>query len=137
MSIAGAGWKDASRCAPTEAVSVLQIQGDHDAVVQFEGGRVFDRPGREYPGALDTVGAWARLDGCDPSPASPGAPLDFDDLVPGAETTDRVVSLVLHDRTSRRPVDRRGRRARAEAFPSAGLQAIWTWLAAHPKQHRP
>jgi len=132
VSIAGAGWKDPARCAPTEAVSVLQIQGDRDPIIRFEGGRLFDKQGRDYPGALDTVGAWARNDGCDPALHPPGVPFDFDDAVPGPETTVQSfpsctkgasVELWTVAGGSHVPKPTRG-----------GLQAVWTWLSGHPKR---
>jgi polyhydroxybutyrate depolymerase len=132
VSIAGAGWKDPSRCAPSEPVSVLQIHGDADPIIRPGGGRVFDKSGREYPGAEETMKAWATRLGCDPTPHPTGAPLDFDDFVAGPETTAvdftscrggvDVALWTVHG---------------GDHLPHpthAGLQAVWAWLDAHPKR---
>jgi polyhydroxybutyrate depolymerase len=66
VSISGAApGPDDSPCAPTMPVSVLQIHGDQDQLIRFEGGR-FGR-GR-YPSARESVETWRRLDLCEPTP---------------------------------------------------------------------
>ena len=39
-TLAGAVWKDASKCSPTDHVSVLDAHGDADPVVSYDGGAV-------------------------------------------------------------------------------------------------
>ena len=131
VSIAGAGWKDPSRCVPSEPVSVLEIHGDADSIIRIGGGRVFDMSERDYPGADETMKAWATRLGCDPTPRPAGAPLDFDDLVAGPETTvtdftscRAGVDVALWTVHGGDHVPRPTRE---------GLQAVWAWLAAHPK----
>jgi polyhydroxybutyrate depolymerase len=132
VSIAGAGRKDPSRCVPSEPVSVLEIHGDADDIIRTAGGRVFDMSGREYPGAVDTVTAWAKRLGCDPAMRPAGGPLDLDEVVAGPETTEAdftscrggvdVALWTVHG---------------GDHLPHpshAGLLAAWSWLAAHPKQ---
>jgi polyhydroxybutyrate depolymerase len=86
VSVAGAMWVDPKRCAPSGAVSVLEIHGTADAVIAYDGG-VFHAGFPPYPGATTSVADWARFDGC----ATPGdaslAPLDLDRALPGAETS--------------------------------------------------
>ena len=131
VSIAGAGWKDPSRCAPSEPVSVLQIHGDADPIIRLGGGRVFDKSDREYPGIDETMKAWAARLGCDPTLHPVGAPLDFDDLVAGPETTE------AHFTSCRGGVDVALWTVHGgDHLPHpthAGLQAVWAWLDAHPK----
>lgn len=135
VSIAGAQWSDVARCAPSEPVSVLQIQGDADPIIRYGGGRVFDLPGRDYPGAVATAKDWAVLDGCDAAASPPGPRLDFDERVPGDETTR--VSY---------PGCRAGASvelwtvAGGDHLPHpthAGLLAAWAWMRAHAKGHAP
>ena len=131
VSLAGAGWKDDGKCQPSEPVSVLQVQGDADPIVHYDGGVLFDRPSREYPGALATVDSFAAKDHC-PGPRSPvGPPWDFDLLEAGKETTASAyagcppgISVMLWTV------------AGGSHFPSPtpdGLNALWVWMAAHPE----
>lgn len=131
VSIGGAGPKDPSRCTPSEPVSVLEIHGEADAIVLFGGGRIFDIPGADYPGARDTVAAWAAKDGCG-APAHPGGdPIDFDEGVGGAETNRATfgpcrdgASVDLWSVVDGSHIPRPSR---------AGLLAVWSWMKAHAK----
>jgi polyhydroxybutyrate depolymerase len=86
VSFSGATWRDASRCTPKVPVSVLEVHGDADAVVLFAGGSVKDGAfhgdpafanAGAYPGAAETVQAWAKLDGCgDGTTTTPLSPRD-------------------------------------------------------------
>jgi polyhydroxybutyrate depolymerase len=128
VSLAGALWADASKCNPTHPVAVLQVHGDADAVVAYEGGLFF--PGTpSYPGAKQTVAAWAQKNGCDATLADTGEKLDLDATVAGAET-----KVERHACTS----------GAAELWTIAGGQhipafgpewaaRIYGFLAAHPK----
>ncbi len=94
VSLAGAVWSDASRCTPTEPVSVLQIHGDADAMVAYEGGSIGGdladggaAPIGLYPSAAQTVATWATLDGCDAALDAVAPDLDLAPSLAGAETT--------------------------------------------------
>jgi polyhydroxybutyrate depolymerase len=82
VSLAGAGETEPARCRPSSPVSVLQVHGDADDVVRYEGG-IFDRA--SYPGAVETVARWAARQDCGPLEDS-GLTLDLDSTLPGAET---------------------------------------------------
>lgn len=60
VSLAGAAYKDPTRCNPTEPVSVLQVHGTKDETIFYEGGRL----GYEYPSAKETVALWASKNRC-------------------------------------------------------------------------
>lgn len=86
VSIAGAGQGNPDACRPKGEVAVLQIHGDADRAVPYEGGRTLNRPeARPHPPARETVAAWASRNGCEGTPQS-GEPLDLDARLPGAET---------------------------------------------------
>jgi polyhydroxybutyrate depolymerase len=86
VSIAGAGPSDPSTCKPERPISVVQIHGDRDPIVKFEGGYLFANTRRpRIPSAEKSVAAWAKLDACT-GDAAPSEPLDLDPRVPGAET---------------------------------------------------
>ena len=68
-SAAGAG---VPGCAASGPVTVLQIHGDADATILYNGG-TFDA---EYPGAVQTVKDWAARNGCGGTPVT-GRPRDL------------------------------------------------------------
>jgi polyhydroxybutyrate depolymerase len=78
-SIAGSGWKDPKRCHPDAPASLLEVHGDADDMVPYQGND-------GQPAAEDAISAWARAIGCK-SPARPGPPLDLIPDLPGTETT--------------------------------------------------
>ena len=55
VSMAGAAWKDPSRCHPTTPVAILQIHGDADDTVRYEGGPASLPLTAAYPSAHDTA----------------------------------------------------------------------------------
>jgi polyhydroxybutyrate depolymerase len=63
----------------------LQIHGDADRVIAFDGGKSFGN-GAPYPSAESTVANWAKRDGCGAKRHADGV-VDLDLAVPGAETT--------------------------------------------------
>ncbi len=79
-SLAGAMDTDAE-CDPTEPVSVLQVHGDADETILYNGGEINARP---YTSAATTVARWRSADGCS-SHVRPGERLDADANVPGAD----------------------------------------------------
>lgn len=86
VSIAGAGRRDATVCRPKGSVSVLQIHGDLDRAVPYEGGKTLGRGEAEpHPPVRETVAWWAAHDGCSREPKE-GAPMDLHPKLPGAET---------------------------------------------------
>jgi polyhydroxybutyrate depolymerase len=88
VSVAGATWKNADACRPSEPVSVLEVHADADRIVAYDGGS-FELDGRRrtLPSAHETVATWAAKDGCTGPLESAGDPVDWDARVPGAETT--------------------------------------------------
>jgi len=85
VSLAGGTWTDGSRCKPSSSVAVLQVHGDMDTIIKYEGG-LFAKGLSPYPSARETVAQWARNEGCTGLLADTGTPLDLDDGVMGAET---------------------------------------------------
>lgn len=86
VSVAGAVSFDPGACKFAPKV-VIQVHGDADPVVRFEGGRVLGKTSVEaHPGALAGVTGWAKRLGCVDAPAA-GKPFDLDAELPGAETT--------------------------------------------------
>ncbi|HWA73223.1 MAG TPA: alpha/beta fold hydrolase [Polyangiaceae bacterium] len=66
VSLAATGPGPSEPCAPSQAVSVLEIHGDHDSIVPFEGGHLFGRD--EFPIAPSVrsgFATWARAAACE------------------------------------------------------------------------
>jgi len=83
VSLEGAMFHDASRCAPTDPVSVLEIHGSSDLTIRPDGGRFH---GHRYPSTAATISEWAGFDQCAANGTQASAPLDLEDA-PGAETS--------------------------------------------------
>jgi polyhydroxybutyrate depolymerase len=83
VSLAGATWNDPAACAPSQPVSVLQVHGDADSVVLYDGG---DFATTAYPGAVASVAMWAGYDGCSGDLAADGTRLDLDRTLTGDDT---------------------------------------------------
>lgn len=70
-AVAGVGYlDDARRCKPADghAVALLQVHGDADTVVAYEGGHVLGRKNLpRHPGAASSVRSWARHNHCQAS----------------------------------------------------------------------
>lgn len=127
-SLAGAVWNDASRCNPTEPVSVLEAHGTADTVIWYTGGL---NGTAWYPGAEETVATWADKNGCSGAKARlrPDADYVYDLL--GAETeryayggcpSGGAVELWKMVGATHLPT-----------FNPAWVDAVYDWLLAHPK----
>jgi polyhydroxybutyrate depolymerase len=83
-SLAGAMWADVAQCHATAPVSILQIHGTADAVINYMGGAI---TGHAYPSAETTVLDWVTIDGCSTTPDTSTPPLDLEAALAGDETT--------------------------------------------------
>jgi polyhydroxybutyrate depolymerase len=87
VSINGAGFADMARCQAKQNVALLQVHGDQDELVLYDGGtQLLGAETLEpYAGARGPVAWWAKHNGCTAlGPAASG--LDFDRTLPGDET---------------------------------------------------
>jgi polyhydroxybutyrate depolymerase len=122
-SLAGAVWKDATRCQPSEPVSVLEIHGDADADVPYDGDATI-------PSAPETVATWAAKNGCTGNLGDTGDKQDLDFVIDGDETRASRFSCTA---------------GAAELWSMVGVghlpnvrqpdwgNALWSFLSAHPK----
>ncbi len=83
-SLAGATFLDTNACMPDRTIHALQIHGDLDDVIRYDGGCI----GGCYPGAEMTVEIWAEKNGCD-STATSAEPLNLVNNISGDETSVR------------------------------------------------
>jgi polyhydroxybutyrate depolymerase len=86
VSLNGASWNDATRCRPSEPVSVLAIHSSTDETVAFGGGEIGSAA---YPSAATTVAEWRGYDRC-ANAGRDGPALDLVTDLPAAETSVRT-----------------------------------------------
>jgi polyhydroxybutyrate depolymerase len=131
ISIAGALGQGRPRCRPATPVSILQVHGDRDQVILYDGGdSVLGLGSRPYPGAAATVGAWGDLDGCSPLRAA-GAALDLELGIPGAETQVEYRKGCPAGIDVRLWTIQGG--AHVPNVSASFIQLSWEWLEGHPK----
>lgn len=86
VSISGAGPLDRPRCAVPKQLRVLEVHGDADPIVSYQGGHFLGMPLLpEHASAARTVADWAERLGCR-GEAIAGPPLDVEARYPGKET---------------------------------------------------
>ena len=135
VPIAGTTWADPGRCRPSSPVSVLQVHGDADRIIFYQGGQHVLGLGKGlYPGSVATIERWARLDHCSGSrvPAPPALDLDRE---PGAETWVEQVAGCPAGVDVRLLTLRGG--PHVPAFAAAFGEWSTAWLEAHPKVAAP
>ena len=82
-AFAGVVWKDMAKCVPSKHLAVVQIHGDADDTILYNGGQQSGGL-KPYPGAEATFQFWSTAEGC--TGTSDGGTLDLDSVLPGAET---------------------------------------------------
>ncbi|MCA1663511.1 MAG: hypothetical protein LC659_04460, partial [Myxococcales bacterium] len=87
LSLAGQVTKDPAGCAPTRAVSVLEIHGTADQTIGYNGDVQSVPPDPSIPSAHETIGVWARNDACTGAIAMTGTTYDLDTAIAGSETS--------------------------------------------------
>ncbi len=129
VSLAGATFKDATACKPSEPVSVLDIHGDADTDVLYQGGQI---GAAAYPSELETMAHWQVYDHCTPGLVTDPMSLDLDFQLPGNETEvqrfngcARGTDVELWTIHGGAHIPSLSKRFRTYA---------WQWLSDHPKQ---
>jgi polyhydroxybutyrate depolymerase len=133
VSLAGAQWKDPSRCQPSEPVSVLQVHGDKDDEILYDGGSNTDSNGvtTAYPSAHETVATWAAKDGCT-QPHTQVGTIDVDANIAGDETTvERYGGCNNNADVELWTVHGAGH---VPGLSSSWAELVWGFMSAHPKQ---
>jgi polyhydroxybutyrate depolymerase len=131
VSVAGGTWKDQSHCVPSAPVAVLDVHGDTDAIIKYDGGTFGTMPS-PYPSAHETVADAAKLNGCTGALTDTNMPIDVDTGLSGSETrveryqgcpTDGVVELWTIQGGTHFPT-----------FASSWPTMLYDFLMAHPKR---
>jgi polyhydroxybutyrate depolymerase len=125
ISVAGSGPLDRSTCKKPVALEVLQIQGDADPIVTYEGGHLFKDPKLpEHVSARKTAEDWAASLGCDAKPKTL-EPVDFEASIPGLETRRERYEDCKHGHVELWTV---AGGAHYIGFRAPGPAAIWQFL---------
>jgi polyhydroxybutyrate depolymerase len=132
VTLAGQQWKDQANCHPSSAVSELQVHGRNDGTVKYDGGTMPN--GASYPGAVETVDDWATQDGCNGSLTPTGRKFDLDGGVDGDETVEEAYSGCPVGTDVQLWTIERG--SHVPAFNGNWAEAIWAFMARHPKVSR-
>ncbi len=92
VSVAGETYADPADCKPSEPVSVVQVQGTADEVINFDGGGPLSGSTGPYPGAKATAAAWATNDRCGGKASALSAKIDVDaNLADGTDPAETSV----------------------------------------------
>ena len=124
ISFAGALHLEESACAPSAAISMLQLHGTADEVIAFDGDE------QSYPSAVTTATRWATYNGCATSKQVTNS-IDLTPDAAGSETTKEQFT----DCPSEIDVELWSASG-ATHFPTItdNFRAVmWEWFAAHPK----
>ncbi len=133
VSLAGAQWKDVSNCQPTAPVSVLEVHGTFDLVINYDGGVVsYDGGvGNTFPGAKETVQDWSTLNGCTGQLTTYGGTLDLDAYIFGSETVRAKYNCT--NGAAELWTIQGGSHVPGLGFPSTWGDSVWSFLSSHPK----
>jgi polyhydroxybutyrate depolymerase len=131
VALAGDNFKDATRCQPKSPVAVLQVHGDKDDAVPYEGGTAPDGV-RSVPSALDSVKSWATQNGCTLTADKSAPDLDLETNLDGKETTVARFPGCKPGGAAELWTIRGGSHLPAFGRPD-WANAVWGWFASHPK----
>ena len=129
ISVAGAAAGSDVPCAPTTPLSILEIHGDADPVVHYQGGVVFDRTDMApHASAPDSVKVWAQRLGCAGEAHHVGN-ADLEPYVAGSETEMQRFEG-CHGTVELWTVHGGGHYV---ALQPPAIEAMWNFMVAHPK----
>jgi polyhydroxybutyrate depolymerase len=123
VALAGDVWQDPSKCNPSSPVAILQVHGDHDDTVPYDGANLM-------PSAPTSVATWATKNGCGADLADTHKTLDLDTGIDGAET--RVEAHTCTKGAAELWTIQGGGHLPNFRMPDWG-NAVYDWLMAHPK----
>ena len=123
VALAGDVWQDATKCNPSEPVAVLQVHGDADTVVPYDGAGLM-------PSAKQSVATWAQKNGCTGDLTDTGMTLDLDFDLAGAETG--IARYACNAGAAELWTIHGGMHLPSLIFPDWGND-VFDWLMQHPK----
>ncbi len=123
VALAGDVWQDASKCNPSQPVAVLQVHGDADTEVPYDGKDLM-------PSAMQSVATWAQKNGCTGALTDTGMTLDLDSQLAGAETG--IARYTCTAGAAELWTIHGGGHLPNFVIPDWGND-VWGWLMQHPK----
>jgi len=131
ISVSGATYADDAKCQPKQGISVVELHGDKDAVVLYDGGTLENGASKvKYPSAKDTVAHWAGHDGCTGALVSAGPDVSLGTSASGPDTT-----VEHYEGCAKGAVELWTVKGGVHAPPFGPTfgPALWSFFAAHPK----
>jgi len=126
VSIAGATFADARACTPTVPVSTLNVHGDADTTIRFEGDQIGTNP---YPSAAETTRHWQSYNRCAATIVDDPARIDLEGRIPGDETeVQRYTGCAAGSGVELWRI--RGG-THIPAFSRHFVPLVWQWLSSH------
>jgi len=133
VSLAGATYKDQSKCAASAPIAFLQVHGDADELIPYAGGPpegIAVLP--PAPGAVETTRDWAVKNRCELDGDTSGPAIDVVTDLDGAETTKLVFAKGCEANGQTELWTIHGG-VHSPAFGAAWAPAVFDFLMAHPK----
>lgn len=131
VTLGAMGFKDVTRCRPKETVAVLEVNGDADRIILYDGGV----PGgglphaAPYPSAEESVQGWAVRNRC--SEKTHAAPIDIARDIEASETSvERWAGCAPGGAAELWTIHGAGHVPR---LSPAWSNLVWHFLSAHPK----
>jgi len=132
VSLAGATFKNPNKCAASAPISVLQVHGDVDDTIAYEGGPPLGLPALpSAPGAAETVADWAVKNRCGKAPDEGAPAIDLVTDLAAAETTKSVFPGCEAGVATELWTIHGG--SHVPAFSDAWAPTVLDFLLAHPK----
>jgi polyhydroxybutyrate depolymerase len=134
VSQAGAMWRDASRCKPSQPVAVLELHGTNDERVPYDGVTQRGPTAIPIPSAHQSAANWVAFDKCVSNPDTSAPALDL--LENGLGSDAPEAETTIEKWTGCRGVElwtMRGASHVPRPHQPLWARTIYGWLAAHPK----
>jgi polyhydroxybutyrate depolymerase len=123
VSLSGQGAVADQLCPISSRVSVLEVHGDHDSVIDYDAGALSSK---------NVVEAWGERDGCTGRLQTTGTTLDLEAQLSGEETALATVQGCPQGVSAELWTVRGGEHHPDLIVPAWG-NAVIAWLLAHPK----
>jgi polyhydroxybutyrate depolymerase len=132
VSLAGGVYKREKDCVAAHPVAVLQVHGDADKTISYEGGPPLGYAGIPIaPGAVETVETWAAKNHCGATPDT-SATVDLVTNLDGSETTKTVYSGCEANGQTELWTIKGG--PHSPKFNATWAPSVIDFLMAHPKE---